>query len=61
MIVLRTTIPVVPSQDTKRWCKGKIGRGHDCKLTKQTTGLYTWLSFDTWTCTQCGKGGRMAG
>jgi hypothetical protein len=43
------------TKDTKRWCRGKVGREHQYQITKRHTGPYTWDNYDTWTCAQCGK------
>jgi len=42
-------------KDTKRWCRGKVGREHDYEITKHATSEYSWFNYDTWTCSQCGK------
>lgn len=41
------------TKDTKRWCKGKVGRPHNYEVVTHFRG--SWFSFDIWTCTACGK------
>lgn len=42
-------------KDTKRWCKGKVGREHDWDVTEPVKLRWTNMTVTKMCCKNCGK------